>query len=125
MKNFHPVSFVLGLASGVLVIILFVGAVRMVSPARQFTGGNGGIGQGANGGANLTRMAQRFGMTEEQLRTELDSGKTFQQIAAEHGVTFTGRRGNQNQGGLSASGSVASSAASQTTSSSSLSHSSP
>lgn len=38
-------------------------------------------------------LAEKLGMTEDQLKTELDSGKTIEQIAQEHGVTLPAKRG--------------------------------
>ncbi len=45
----------------------------------------------------MSRMAERFGMTEADLQKEIATGKTMQQIAQEHGVQFG--RGMQNPNG--------------------------
>jgi hypothetical protein len=45
-------------------------------------------------------MAQRLGITQDQLQQELNSGKTFQQIAQEHGVQMgAGGRGTNSGSG--------------------------
>ncbi len=113
MKKFHPLSFGLGLASGFLVLLLVFGGVRLMRGNRAAPGGFGSGNfqrQGANRSANMATMAQRFGMTEVQLRAELDSGKTMQQIAAEHGVDFQ-FRGNGNAMQRTATGGTVSSSA--------------
>ena len=92
MKSFHPLSFALGLGSGLLVLVLFVGTMRMMTGGQRgrLDAQNGGNFRqfGGNGGPNTARMAQRLGMTEAELQAEIDGGKTMQQIAQEHGVTF-------------------------------------
>src|SRR5438105_1912438 len=101
MKNFHPLSFGLGLASGLLILMLVFGGMRVFGrPA------GGGTFAGGNGGPrNITRMAQRLGMTEADLQKEIDGGKTMQEIAQEHGVTFTGRRQRSGSGAAAPTGS--------------------
>ncbi len=47
-------------------------------------GDRGGFGQGSD----LTALATKLGITADQLKTEMQSGKTVQQIATEHGVTL-------------------------------------
>ena len=108
-KNFHWISFGAGVASGILLLLLVVGGMRLVSPPRQRGfGGTGSFQSG--GGPNLARMADRFGMTQAELQQELDAGKTMQQIAQEHGVTFGGggrRQQNSNDSGATLSSSAA------------------
>jgi hypothetical protein len=84
----HPLSFGLGIASGVIVLLLVVFTMRMVGGNRY-----GARNFGGNGGPNIARMAERFNMTEADLQKEIDSGKTMQEIAAEHGAQFGGGRG--------------------------------
>ena len=89
MKSIHPLSFLLGILSGFIVLILLVGGLHLL-----------GFGQ-SSGGANspnLARMAQRFGITQSELQSELSGGKTIQQIAQEHGVQFGGRRNGSSAG---------------------------
>ncbi len=43
----------------------------------------------------LAAMAELLGITSDQLQTELQSGKEFYQIAAEHGVTYDKLKANQ------------------------------
>ena len=108
MQKFHPLSFFLGLVSGLVVLVLLV-TMHVFTPARSSSAFASG------GGQNLSRMAQRFGMTQDALQKEIAAGKTLQQIAQEHGVQFGGRgRGGNNASlpsgsgaaGLSASGSL-------------------
>ncbi len=100
MKNFQPLSFGLGLASGLVILLLIAGGMRLRHPssAGRFPT-NGGAWQqrqgGGNGGPNISRMAERFGMTEEELRKELEGGKTMQDIAREKGVELPMARGGQ------------------------------
>jgi len=100
MKNFHPTSFILGLVSGILILFLFVGGKHLLWPSTQ-TGtvtGREAFQQGGGAGANTSRMAQRLGMTEDELKKELASGKTFQEIAKEKGVTLGVGRGQTGSG---------------------------
>ncbi len=98
MKNFHFFSFGLGLGSGVLVLLLILGGMRAFGSAslQQESGERAGNWQqmrSGNGEPNMAAMAGRFGMTEAQLQSELDSGKTMRDIAREKGVELpVGRR---------------------------------
>lgn len=99
MKQFHPLSFVLGIVSGALLLLIGVGTMHALhpAPANRFVGG---------GAPNTARMAQRLGISEDELQKELQSGKTMQQIAQEHGVTFgAGGGGGFRNGGSQGSGS--------------------
>lgn len=130
MKTFHPLSFGIGLGSGLLVLVLIFGAMRVFGgPARGGFPPNGGNFQqmrGANGGGqNTAMMAERFGMTEAELQAELDSGKTIQQIAEEKGIEspMGGRgmmQGNRTSQ-ASASGSTTTGSGNTTSATSSLS----
>lgn len=108
MKTFHPLSFVLGIVSGFLVLFIAIGGLHFVRPAGQPNApGNRGAQQRPGGGQNLSRIAEQLGMTEADLRKELTSGKNLRDIAAERGVTL--QFGNRGRGG---SGSVLSSSGS-------------
>ena len=128
MKSFQPLSFGLGLVSGLLVLILFAGSMRLLHPAPQRSPQMNEDArqqrQGGMGTPNTARMAARFGMTEEELKSALASGKTIQDIAKEKGVPSPGGQfGRQNQAGNDAAplqNSAASSQSSQSAQSSSL-----
>lgn len=121
MKTFHPLSFVLGIVSGILVLFIAVGGLRLVRPAAEpgFAGNRGGMQQRAGGGQNLSRIAEQLGMTETDLRKELTSGKNLRDIAAEKGVKLELgpriplRQGSEGQG-RGGSGSVMTSSGSST-----------
>lgn len=87
-------SFGLGIASGLLVLVIVSFSMRLLPGSSAVAAG----GAFQRQGANTARMAQRMGITEAELQKELASGKTFQQIAEEHGVTLPARGGFQ-QGG--------------------------
>ena len=53
-------------------------------------GGPGGPG-GKHGGPDMAGLAAKLGMTETELKTAIDGGKTIQQIATEKGVTLPPR----------------------------------
>lgn len=108
MKRFDPLSFCAGIGTGVLVLLVVFGASRALhagsTQQRPAWQQNAAAGRFQGGAGNTARMAERFGMTEDELQAELDAGKTVQEIAAEHGVDMpVGGRGPR--GG---SGSVAS-----------------
>ena len=53
-------------------------------------------------------LAAKLGLTEDQLRTELDSGKTIQEIATEHGITLPAKadRGFMMKHGMRGAGEI-------------------
>lgn len=111
MRRFHPLSFSLGLLSGLLVLVLFAGGMRLLQPAPSgFPGNRGARQQQGTGGSNLSRMAERLGMTEQELQSALTSGKSLQDIAKERGVDLPagGFRGANRSAGQTASGATAS-----------------
>jgi len=134
MRQFHPVSFILGVATGLAMLMLFVGAFRLLGPSAEpgFPPMGGGNWEQRQGGSpNIGRMADRLGMTEEELRTEMESGKTVQEIARERGIEDFpapgGMRGNrmrsedqQQPASATASGSLSSSSSSSSSSVSSF-----
>lgn len=92
MKTFHPLSFFLGLVSGFLVLFGAVGGWRLAQPTPQDGfAGNRATGlqrQGGGMGQNLPAMAEQLGMTEEDLKKELQGGKTLRDIAQEKGIAL-------------------------------------
>jgi hypothetical protein len=46
------------------------------------------MGHGAKRAFGFTPLAEKFGITEDELKTELANGKTIDQIAKEHSVTL-------------------------------------
>ena len=114
MPKFHTQSFGLGFISGLVVLIIVIGGFRLVTGQRRTGFGGGG------GGMNIARMADRMGISEDALQKELDSGKTMQQIAEEHGVQFGGGRsggGNRSSVSSTVTGSGSSSLSSLSSSS--------
>jgi len=114
MKQLHPLSFILGIVSGILILLLVAGGLRLVypnssAPARS---GTQWTGQGAPQGQRLQRVADTLGMNVADLQKELDSGKTLQDIATEHGKELPaggpGRMGGNSSVTTSASGTTVS-----------------
>jgi hypothetical protein len=119
--RFHPLSFGTGLASGLLIMVIVGGGMRLMRPASTAANGNAPAFQqrqgGAGGAQNTARMAQRLGITEEELTKELAAGKTMQQIASEHGVTMPAGGGFRPRAGSGTAASASPSSASSLTSS--------
>lgn len=88
MKLPHFPSFGAGIAAGVVVVLVIAGGMHWA--AGSVTPSPGTVGQrqqgGFGGGQQTARMAERLGMTQEDLQKELDSGKTMLEISAEHGI---------------------------------------
>ncbi len=84
------------MVSGVAILLLFVGGKHLLWPSAQTDtiAERGTLQQGGN----TSRMAQRLGMTEDELKKELASGKTFQEIAKEKGMDLPSGRGNRQTG---------------------------
>ena len=110
MKNIHLSSFILGLASGALLLVVAVSGMRSFGFGQTNSAAQSGqFQQGQRGVQSLSRMAQRLGISEADLQKELDGGKTMQQVAEEHGVQFGSGRGIRGGSGAvtsSASGSL-------------------
>lgn len=90
MNNFHLQSFGIGLGTGLVTLLLVAGGMHLVRGNAYSQGGNR-MGQhqqdnGAGHAPNTARMAERLGISEDELKKELASGKTMQDIAKEHGV---------------------------------------
>ena len=106
MKRLHLRSYFIGLSSGLLLLIIFWGAKAVFHPSQGQEMRVRGDWQGdraqfqQNGmwpgevdpAERLQRMAERFGLSIEELEAELDAGKSIQDIAAERGVELRGRR---------------------------------
>lgn len=113
MQNFSLKSFLLGLGSGAVIIVIVFAGMRMMRPGVRM---NGQFQAGGNRQMNTARMAERFGMTEDELNAELKAGKTMQDIAKEHGVDFAfGGRGPATGSGrvMTGSGNAVSSSSSK------------
>ncbi len=81
------------LIGGLLVALLIVGVVGATSvyaqtPSSTPRQGPGPGGGGRMGGPGLDAAAKALGMTTDELKTELQSGKTLEDIAKEKGVDF-------------------------------------
>ncbi len=109
MQKPHYPSFFAGIASGFVVLLLIIGGMHLFFPA-----------QSRGRGANLARMAQRMGITQDQLQQELNSGKTMQEIAQEHGVQFGGGFGGGGAGRFGAGNGSSTPDAAQGTASSNI-----
>jgi len=105
MKRLHLLSYLIGLACGITVLLLFFGIKAALSPSategfpqsgnwQQRTQGNGVRSPVGDETERTERMAENLGMTVEELEKELESGKTMMEIAEERGVEmpFGGRR---------------------------------
>ncbi|MDD5103740.1 MAG: hypothetical protein PHX93_05060 [Candidatus Peribacteraceae bacterium] len=91
MKTFHPSSFVYGLISGAIILFLFGGVMRFLRPGVS-SSPRGRTGQQQERrigmGQNMKGIAEQLGMTEDELQTELKSGKNLRDLAEERGVPF-------------------------------------
>lgn len=82
MKQFNILSFGLGILTGVIVLLLVGGSLRLMRPSPDSATRNM---QGAGQEQRLQRMADTLEMSVADLQKELESGKTMQEIAAERG----------------------------------------
>src|SRR5512141_189906 len=81
------------LIGGLLVALLVAGVVGATSvyaqtPSNAPLQGRGPGGDGSRGGPGLDAAAKALGMTTDELKAELHSGKTLEQVAQEKGVDF-------------------------------------
>ena len=119
-----------GVITGVVLLLLFSGVQSLRrSPDQRSSGApmqEGGMmlrsgeernvpaPEGMDPAGRMERMAERLGMSMEELQQELDTGKTFSEIAEERGVDLSGGMGPGREGGfrgpdmLSGSGAVGS-----------------
>ncbi|MBU2213562.1 hypothetical protein KKC44_02035 [Patescibacteria group bacterium] len=97
MKRLHIPSYLIGLACGVAVLLLYFGFQKAFSPSssegfpqqgnwQQRTQGDDTRFPVVDDAARTQRMAETLGMTVEELEKELESGKTMMEIAEERGV---------------------------------------
>ena len=110
MRHIHLRSYLTGLATGVIMLLLFVSlkSVFTSSPASEaeqrgqfLQGDTNALGRGIMDTERLQNMAEQFGMTLTELQAEMEAGKTLPEIAEERGVDFSRgmmRRGEVPQG---------------------------
>jgi len=106
MKTFHSPSFVYGLVSGIIILFLVAGVMRLAGPQGRSAGPRDRVGQRMGMGQDLKGIAEQFNMTEEELRTALKSGKNLRDLAAERGVAFPPKRKAGSGSTVSATGAV-------------------
>ena len=91
MKNKRTI-LIGGVVAALLVAILVgVGATSVYAQSSSIPMQHGGPGGAGRGGFSLTWLqiaADKLGMTTDELITELQSGKTLEQIAQEKGVDY-------------------------------------
>lgn len=103
MKKFNLKSYLTGLFSGLLVCLFVLAVFKLFQPDNnqirpRYPQNITGLRDDPE---RLEMMAERFGMTAEELQAELDAGKTMREIAEEKGLEdmgFTrpeGRPGNE------------------------------
>jgi hypothetical protein len=79
------------LAALLIAVLVGVGANNVYAQSPSTTLMHGGPGGGGRGGFSLTWLkiaADKLGMTTDELITELQSGKTLEQVAQEKGVNY-------------------------------------
>lgn len=100
MKNFQWKSYVLGLVTGILLLLLIAGGMRLTAGSSTGTARTSSFQRqrGLQGGMNLSAIATKLGMTQADLESALKSGKTLRQLAEEHGVDISTLRRNAGSG---------------------------
>jgi len=113
MLHFHLRSYIVGVVTGVVLLLLYAGGQSLLrSPAGRSLDtpmqGEGMIRSGGQRDASapegmdpagrMERMAERLGMSMEELQQELDAGKTFGEIAEERGIDLSGGMGRGREG---------------------------
>ena len=102
MKLFHLRSYIIGVITGVVIIIIFVSAKSFLKPESEYDfSSNSNFDRQERGEFqregmqgrimnedSLQGMAERIGITIEELQVELDAGKTLPEIAEERGMEF-------------------------------------
>jgi len=98
--------YFLGILTGIVLVGIFYFVENIQKekavPQRSFQQGQfrQGIGSGvpANAEDRVKRQAEMLGMSEEDLQKELDSGKSFAEIAQDKGVDISGFSRSRNMG---------------------------
>jgi hypothetical protein len=89
MKTFHPFSFVIGIVSGIIVLFLVAGGLRVIRPLMPRSTPTHTRSRRPTGPVqDLSRIASQMNMTEAELRSALESGKNLRDLAEERGVEF-------------------------------------
>lgn len=110
----HVPSFSAGLGLGIVFLLVVFGIQSLMGNESADAPAVGGQFPATVRHERLQTMADRFGMTPEELQAQLDAGKTMQEIAEEKDVELPLRRGP----GSVASGSGAETAESRASSAS-------
>jgi len=109
MSIFQPKSYFLGIATGIVILLLVQGGMTLKnwssSTASQASGSSTQRQRGQGAGFNLSTAATRLGMTQAELENELKAGKSLRDIATAHGVDFTQLRGSRTGTGALRNGS--------------------
>jgi len=91
MKNKRTILIGSILAALLVAVLVGVGATSVYAQSSSTTLAHGGPGGGGRGGFSLSWLkiaADKLGMTTDELITELQSGKTLEQVAQEKGVDY-------------------------------------
>ena len=98
MKSFNLRSYIIGVITGIVIIFIIFGVKSLLSPSQDSFSEGGYRSEGIQfqrGGMmneeRLQSMADRLGITLEELKAEMDAGKTLPEIAEERGVEFMRR----------------------------------
>ncbi|GEM_PF-6267863 len=101
MKTLHAFSFLLGVGSGLLVMAVVWGVMHIMDPGVQALPEDTVTRQGGfparrfgSGGLNVPAMAERLGMTQEELQNALDEGKTMRELIIEREHVMRGASGS-------------------------------
>ncbi|PIR48275.1 hypothetical protein COU80_04870 [Candidatus Peregrinibacteria bacterium CG10_big_fil_rev_8_21_14_0_10_55_24] len=110
MRTFHLSSFLVGVAGGVLILLIFFGGRSLFSspqngargalPMQERSADSGPPEGGFLDENRLGRIADQMGMTVEELQAEMDAGKTIPEIAQERGVELGGGMRTGSGGGM-------------------------
>lgn len=110
MKRFNLPSYIVGVITGAVILVLVFSVKPFLNPSQKTPFPSDRMFDGQERGESrregmrslegdmmneerLQSMADQFGITVEELQTEMDSGKTLPEIAEEHGVELQSPRG--------------------------------